>query len=242
MNWLQDAHDLTLNLLAEGVGVVVTIFVVDRWAKLREERRVEPLLASTLRDAQRIYGTGLDLIGHALSCASLTTDLPLLREQGLSASDPRLTAIYDRVRMSGEINVCHMNPSLPITYWRWGDYVVHVARNQKAAIDQFLERYNFIAPPKLAAAIHRLADTMMFHLPVQAPILFTGAQHSVPGMFTTAAQDLTTVGSAIDALAGKLKDDWRTEMRVREMFVMVASLVEASPSRTSDAPYRPAIA
>jgi len=151
--------DLGLNLFAEGVGVAFTVFILDRLYAEREKRRLKPLLLAIERDAATIVGLSVNVLSQVLKATVPAWAVSSLRTT-TRLSDPRFAAYWTQLDFSREA------PSVisfkPLIWVRWVDHAPNQAKNIAQRIDQFIERYNLVAPPDLLAAIHAFRAQIAF--------------------------------------------------------------------------------
>jgi hypothetical protein len=199
-------------------------------------------MAAALRDAQKIYRESMSLVERALVSSATPADLPLLCEPGLALKDDRLEAVFGRLHLWDFVNVGKAAPFPPVQFWNWMEWLPHSAREIRRLIDQFQERYNFIAPPNLCAAVHGLSHHYLLAMAADYAVIMQPSHPVLPGGFAALAREIQPLRDAIRQLQLDLAPDEapRDGMLSHEIIERVVLMVEQHPMRTDAAPYRPA--
>lgn len=229
-----------LNLFAEGIGVAVTVLVIDRWSKRREARRLRPVLLTALRDARQIYREGMRIVEQGLVCTVLPTETHILRDPHEHVLSPSMTAILDRLSISQNMNLLEQSAALTFCVWRttlpvWGQRYVK-------DVDAFLERFSGVVEPEVYSAVHSLQTGLLQSISTRMSGVLSqiGPNQPFPGLISSFARQLKPLRQAIRDLETSLGVAHEDGFMSHEMFPRVIDVVDRHPVYDAkDAPFRP---
>ncbi|MBW4634939.1 MAG: hypothetical protein KME30_24450 [Iphinoe sp. HA4291-MV1] len=153
-------QDLLLNLFTEFVGILITVFVIDRLMKWREERRWLPL-------KHFVYAQLLEMAGRLLHCilsAKLIKITNIIYEFGLVSSCPlvEIELGLDEVTITDLLSEIEQKIQLE------KQFDIELLSKSKQQLDNILDKYAFLVEPELLALLLELERALTSSLKLEA--------------------------------------------------------------------------
>lgn len=148
--WLSSdrTEDFGLNFFTEMLGVLITVIIVDKIIKIREQNYLLPQKLVVYEDVRlyvsRYLGFWIDTYQQSVPEDDPETIEDFFSEHGM-------TKILDYLYMDSEPNVAH-----PQTWWVW---IIHNVKEFQERGDKILDRHSHLLEPKVYASIHQLTET-----------------------------------------------------------------------------------
>jgi len=141
-------EDFGLNFFTEMLGVVVTVFIVDRIIKKREETKNIPIKLAIYEDV-RLYASRYIKFWTDTYRQSVPEEDPETIEDFFSANG--MTKILNNLYMDAEPNV--------IPSRKWWDWVTQNAKEFKDTGDKIIDRHSSNLEPMVFGYVHQLAES-----------------------------------------------------------------------------------
>lgn len=159
--WLKSDNDLKdfgLNFFTEILGVVVTVYIIDSLAQIRESERMKPLKLAEFEDAKNLFNRFISF-WYVTFSRSVPEEYPETFDDFLS--NEGIGKIFDYLDVDSK-------PSQgdSLTWAQW------IQRNHNEWLEicnRFLERHSANADPELYKLIHAFVDsTIMKTIPMMS--------------------------------------------------------------------------
>ena len=156
----EDIKDFGLNFFTEMLGVVITVVIIDKLVKDREEKRLAPLKLAEYEDALRLFSKFVSFWRDGYMMA-VNEEFPDSAEDFLSEEG------IGKVFMCLDLNT-QPNVTPARTWWTW------IPENHKKWSDdcnKYLERHSSYSDPELFKLIHGFIEgAFMTLLPMMSSI------------------------------------------------------------------------
>jgi hypothetical protein len=142
-----DLKDFGLNFFTEILGVVITVLIIDKLVKDREQKKMAPLKLAEYEDALRLYSEFVSFWKDAYMI-SVNEEFPETYKEFLSENG--IGKVFINLNLNTKPNVAP-----PRTWWTW------ILDNHKKWIegcDKYLERHSAYSDPELFKLIHGFAE------------------------------------------------------------------------------------
>jgi hypothetical protein len=148
--WLlvKKTKDFGLNFTTEILGAVITVFILDRLIKKREEDKNIPLKIAIYEDI-RLYTTRY--IGFWIETYLLSVP-----------EDPPkdISDFFSKIGMPKILSYLHLDSEPNVTpSQKWWDWIVHNAKEFKVNGEKILDRYSGFLDPEIFGHLHRLTES-----------------------------------------------------------------------------------
>jgi hypothetical protein len=148
--WIKSENDLKdfgLNFFTEILGVVVTVFIIDRLSQIREEGRLKPLKLAEFEDAKNLFNRFISF-WYVTYSRSVPEEYPQTFDEFLS--DNGIGKIFNHLNIDSKPS---QNESLSWVQWIQNNH------NEWLEIsNRFLERHSANADPELYKLIHAFVE------------------------------------------------------------------------------------
>ncbi|MDH4091951.1 MAG: hypothetical protein OEV24_15950 [Cyclobacteriaceae bacterium] len=148
--WIKSDNDLKdfgLNFVTEILGVVITVFIIDGLAQIREFERTKPLKLAEFEDAKNLFNRFISFWYVAYS-RSVPAEYPETFDEFLS--DKGIGRIFDYLDIGSKPS---QNDSLSWTQWIQDNHDEWLAISNR-----YLERHSANADPELYKLIHAFVE------------------------------------------------------------------------------------
>lgn len=219
--------DLGLNLVGEALGVAFTILVVDELLKRRERERLRPILLTAHGDAHAIARDALRLV---IKTAESTLPANAAAEIRDCSRVSTLAERLDNVPLDSLANVMGFVDALRVNYIPLRRHLAEEVERLRLASEQFTVRYAAFVEPELAAAVAAIEKATF----VAARHIIMAARSFPPSAWVDLAKRAEKV-LEITGREGYVQNPQFPAAAIASL----ADLLEASPTQSSSAPFRP---
>jgi len=152
----QDLQDFGLNFFTEILGVVITVLIIDKLVKDREQKKMAPLKLAEYEDAVSFFTEFTSFWRDAYSI-SVNEEFPNSFDDFLS--NKGIGKVFENLDLNTEPNVTPKR-----TWWNW---ITQNHKIWKDKSDKYLERHATYSDPELYKLIHGFSEgTFMKLLPL----------------------------------------------------------------------------
>ncbi|MEQ7156119.1 hypothetical protein [Brevundimonas aurifodinae] len=153
-------YELGLNLLAEAVGLFLTVVAVDEIYARNERKRLRPLLIPAHREARDVAWAVLSHCAEVLRSTIQEDELSLIAYPNARLSDKVLEPIYERIDMNGNTRLSFLHrPTMTLIAMKWRQLLRQDSVKIKGMAAATLNRYVTVVDPKVAAALDEVLKT-----------------------------------------------------------------------------------
>jgi len=173
--WIEsdsDLKDFGLNFFTEILGVVVTVFIIDRLAQIREYERLRPLKLAEFEDAKNLFNRFISF-WYVTFSRSVPEEYPETFDEFLS--DSGIGKIFNYLNVDSK-----PSQTDSISWVQW------VQNNHKEWVEicnRFLERHSANADPELYKLIHAFIECpFMKTIPMMSAFKSIRERNDSPGL------------------------------------------------------------
>lgn len=170
--WLktEEFKDFGLNFFTEILGVIITIFVIERFIQKKEDKRNLPQKLAAYEDVRLYTSRYISFWTETYRC-SVPETAPNTLEKFFSENG--MTKILSYLYMDSSPNV---TPKM--TWWDW---ILENAKEFKENGEKILDRYSYYLDPVAFGCIHQLAESPFYSCILMLPsIRKSDAQYNIP--------------------------------------------------------------
>jgi len=226
--WLcsKKTEDFGLNFFTEMLGVAITVFIIDRLIKNREERRNIPQKLAAYEDV-RLYTSRYISFWTTTYRDSVPEDEPETIE--LFFSDSGMGKILHHLYMDSEPNVTPTR--------KWWDWILHNAKEFKENGDKLLDRHSHNLDPIAFGYIHQLTESLFNKtLLMSSSIRQSDIQMGIPRVKTLGSYAMSPQKEDYEAIIGLVKWSNETYVSLKKYSNSIKKVAEYTPMKNRKTP------
>ena len=195
--WLfwKSAEEFGLNFFTEVLGASITILVLDRLIKNREDKKNIPQKLAAYEDV-RLY------VSRYVSFWATT-----FRESVPEQEPENINLFFSENGMEKILNYLHMDSEPNVTPpLKWWDWIVHNAKEFKENGDKILDRHSSILDPEAFSYMHQLTESLFNGMLLMIPALKqTDQLYKFPRVNVLGSYTIEPQKEDYDAILGLIK-------------------------------------
>lgn len=190
--WLktEEFKDFGLNFFTEILGVVITVFVIERFIQKKEDKRNLPQKLAAYEDVRLYTSRYISFWTETYRCSVPETEPNTLEK---FFSENGMTKILSYLYMDSSPNV--------IPQMSWWDWMLENAKEFKENGEKILDRYSYNLDPIVFGCIHQLAESPFYSCILMLPsIRKSDTQYNTPRVKVLGSYTITPPQEDYDAI------------------------------------------